>query len=121
MYNGNELSIIATPTITVEFGDTTYSAADVGTITGLIDFRKMAPYVGFGLASRGRVGIMFDLGVILQGSPQVAYDATTTLTGTALTAFNNAVADQAVVIEGEIPSFFKYYPVLGLGLRIKLK
>ena len=120
MWNGNKLSGSADPTVSVTIGDTTYSAANVGTLTAGIDFQKFAPYVGLGLGGRGKVGFFFDLGVVLQGSPQINYVATTSLTGPALTKFTQEVSDEIINIEDDL-SVFKYYPVVALGLRLKLK
>jgi hypothetical protein len=120
LWNGNELSGTASPTLAVAMGDTTYQASDIGTLTAVIDFKKFAPYLGIGLGGRGRIGFFFDVGIVLQGSPNLTYTATTTLTGAAATRFNQHVADEVANIEDDI-SWFKYYPVVGLGLRVKLK
>lgn len=91
VWNGNQLTIDANPTVSVSIGDTTYQATDIGTINGTIDFRSVSPYLGIGLAGRGRVSPVLQLGVVLQGAPRVAYTATTTLTGTAKTRFDQEV------------------------------
>jgi len=119
VWNGNRLAIDANPTISVTFGDTTYQAGDIGTINGKIDFRKVAPYLGIGFASRGRVSPVLQLGVVLQGVPQISYTATTTLTGAAKTRFDQEVQQEVAQIEDDL-SFFKYYPHVALGLTIRL-
>ena len=119
LWNGNRLTIDANPTVNVTIGDTTYQATDIGTINGKIDFRRVSPYLGVGFAGRGRVSPVLQLGVLLQGSPQVTYDATTTLTGAAKTRFDQEVQQEVAQIEDDL-SFFKYYPHVALGLTIRL-
>lgn len=119
VYNGNQLTIDANPTVSVTIGDTTYQANDIGTINGKIDFRKVSPYLGLGFAGRGKVSPVLQMGIVLQGAPQVSYTATTTLTGTAKTRFDQEVAQEVTQIEDDL-SFFKYYPHVALGLTIRL-
>jgi hypothetical protein len=120
MWNGNNLSGTATVSGSVDIGDSTYTAAQVGRLDATLDFKKFAPYVGFGFSGRGRVSFFFDLGLVLQGSPDITYVPTTTLTGAARTTLLAEVDKEVQQVEDDI-SFFKYYPVVGLGLRFKLK
>jgi hypothetical protein len=119
VWNGNRLTVDADPTISVPFGDTTYTATDIGTINGTIDFRRMSPYLGIGFAGRGKVSPVFQLGVVLQGTPQVSYTATTTLTGAARTRFEQEVEAEVAAIEDAL-GIFKFYPHVSLGLTIRL-
>lgn len=119
VYNGNQLTVDANPTVSVTIGDMTYTANDVGTINGKIDFRKVSPYLGIGFAGRGKISPVLQLGVVLQGAPQVSYTATTTLTGAAKTQFDQEVQQEVAQIEDAL-SFFKYYPHVALGLAIRL-
>lgn len=123
MRNGNKLELSADPTVAVDIGNTTYQASDVGTISGKIDFRKAAGYVGLGIGGRGRVGFIMDLGVMLQGSPRVSYSATTTLpAGPAQTAFNDEVQTEAANVQLDINdrSYLKLWPVVGIGLQVRI-
>jgi len=119
VWNGNRLTVDADPTVSVSFGDTTYTATDIGTINGKIDFRRISPYLGIGFAGRGRVSPVFQLGVVLQGTPQVSYTATTNLTGAARTRFEQEVQSEVAAIEDDL-GFFKFYPHVSLGLTIRL-
>lgn len=119
LWNGNQLTIDANPTVSVTIGDTTYTATDVGTINGKIDFKKVAPYVGIGLAGRGKVSLVLQAGIVLQGAPRVSYTATTSLTGAAKTRFDQEVQQEVAKIQDDL-SFFKYYPHVALGLAIRL-
>ena len=120
MWNGNELSGSATISGTVSIGDSTYTAGQVGKLTTALAFKKFAPYVGLGLSGRGKVSFFFDIGVVLQGSPDITYVPTTTLTGAARTVLLAEVDKEVQQVEDDI-AFFKYYPVVGLGLRFKLR
>ena len=53
----------------------------MGKINGTIDFRKGAGYLGLGVGGRGRIGLIMDLGVMMQGTPQVTYTATVSGSG----------------------------------------
>jgi hypothetical protein len=121
VWNGNKLSLTADPSTSVDIGNQTYTAAEIGTLSGAIDFNKVAPYLGFGLATQGRVGFTFDLGAAVQGSPKVTYTGTTTLTGPAQTTFNQNVAAETAEIQQDLDgrSYLKYYPVLAVGLQVK--
>ena len=67
------------PGSTVQINGDTYTAAQVGTMTGRIAYRSVAPYAGLGwgnLAPHTR-GFVYnvDLGVLFTGSPQVTLNA----------------------------------------------
>jgi len=119
MWNGNRLGGTATPTGTIDIGDTTYTASNIGTVAAGIDFKKFAPYLGIGLGGRGKVGFFFDLGVMFTGSPNITYATTSTLTGAARTQLDQEVQTEIDQIEDDI-KFFKYWPMVGLGLRFRL-
>ena len=73
MINSNELSMVADPAATYDIGGTTYSAAQVGNLSATVDFRKVAPYagIGFGHSASSGLGFMFEVGVLMQGKPNV--------------------------------------------------
>ncbi len=79
-YNDNKVNLTATPGAggTYTINGNTYSAAQVGTLTGAIGFNKTSPYGGLGFGNPMRGGpwsVMLDLGVLYQGSPQVTLSA----------------------------------------------
>lgn len=83
MSNGNKISLkgIASSTSEFEVGDCTYvsSASDPLFVNGNVDFNSTAPYLGFGWggnmnAAPGFYGI-FDIGVMLSGSPKADLNA----------------------------------------------
>ena len=125
MYNGNDFSIEATPENGVfSFNDVDYSAADVGSASGEIDFNRFAPYLGIGWRSshRREAGLSFnaDIGFMYHGEPDASLSVTCgsaipTLTCAQLQRDVDAERDQ---LQDELSSF-KWYPVLSLGLGYK--
>ena len=77
--NNNELSGDARLTSAVEIGNQTYTPAEIGALSAVIDFDDVAPYIGIGWgnAADGKrgFGFSFDLGLMLQGSANVKLDA----------------------------------------------
>lgn len=121
-YNGNEFDATGKPTAgNYTIDDTTYTAAEVGTLTGQIDFNSFAPYIGIGYGNAvgkdKKLSFVFDLGVMFQGSP----DVTVRSTGGALSsdaAFLAELENERRQLESEIEDF-EYYPVIFLGLSYK--
>lgn len=123
MINNNKLQVSADPTVAVQIGNTTYQATDVGTITGTIDYsKKTAPYLGLGIGGRGRIGFILEAGMLFTGSPRLTYSATTTLSGAAATAFQQQVNTETANVRADLEntSVLKTYPVVGIGLQVKI-
>lgn len=125
--SGPSIEVDGTPAAgtTVEIGDTTYTAAQVGSLTGEVEFgSSVAPYVGIGFGNvvgkNHRVTFLFDLGVVYTGKPDVSLTARC---GTALSATQCAQLQQDVreeVAELETDSNdFELYPVINLGIGIR--
>lgn len=96
----------------------TFSAAEVGNLTGKADLNSTAPYLGlgwvFGAGSKGGFGVSVDAGVLYQGSPKV------TLTSTGGTQSGNPILQsnldaEARKFEDDI-RFLRFYPALSLGI-----
>jgi hypothetical protein len=95
----------------------TYPVADVGSLTGRVDFNTAAPYLGFGYATRARgFGFMADLGVLFQGAPHT----TLMYSGCEATALTcAAVANDVAAEQGSLNSDvrdFRFYPVAKVGV-----
>src|SRR5262249_40433568 len=71
---GADLS--GTPTSDTQIGDTTYTPAQIGTMDGTLDYKDNVPYIGIGFGNAakapGRVKFLMDIGVLSQGSGDVA-------------------------------------------------
>ena len=101
----------------IEIGGTTYTES--GTLESAIDFKSTAPYlgIGWGNAASSRIGVVIDLGVAFQGSPQ------TELRGTGPLATAPGVQTSIDQEERELQDAldgYKYYPVLSVGLSFKI-
>jgi hypothetical protein len=120
--NGNQVEIRANPTGSVTIGGTTYTSSQVDTIHATIAFKKVAPFLGLALASGGRVGFVFELGAMMQGSPKLTYVATTTLTGTAKAQFDAEAQRERDELQADLDdrSYLKVWPVVGFGLQIRI-
>lgn len=119
LVNNNELSLTGKPNASASYtiNGVTYTAANVGTLTGKVTFNKTAPYLGLGWGSRpnGSFGLTADIGALYQGSPKLTLDATGALADPALAADLQAERAKA---ESDL-SDFKWYPVVSLGLYFR--
>lgn len=113
----NEVGLRATPTDQeIEVGDDTFTAAEVGTLTGRVEANDFAPTLTLGWAGGRSRGLKFgvDAGVMFQGAPSVAE-----LSGNGTLAndpdFRDALADERAEIEADIDSF-KLYPILQFSI-----
>ncbi len=121
LYNGNEASATG-KAVSGNFSidDVTYTAAEVGTLNGEIDFNSISPYVGIGygnaVAKGSNWSFVFDLGVIYQGEPDVSLTANGTSSSNA--AFISNLEDERRQLESELEDF-QFYPVLMIGVSYK--
>ena len=120
LINDNEGRMVARLNHDIEIGGTTYTPDQVGSLIGAVDFRKTAPYLGLGLAGRGKVAVLFDLGVGFTGTPRASLAGLTPLTGSAKAQFDANVADELAQIQAEIDgkSYLKFHPVVSVGFKI---
>jgi len=128
--SGPKVEVDGTPApgTTVEIGDTEYTAAQVGSLTGELEFGdSFAPYFGIGygnvVGKNHRVTFLFDLGVMYTDEPKV------TLTARCGPAFNSNPAGCAQLqrdVQEEIDELktdaedFQFYPVISLGIGVRL-
>jgi len=104
---------------TQEFGGTTYTGAEVGTLSGDFNLKNAMPYlgIGFGNPVGRRVGINLDLGVGFGSKPTVE----NVVASGVVTAEQGWAADlnaRVQELEDDIPELLKYYPVVSLSLSI---
>jgi len=113
--NENEILIEATPTADIDIGGTTYTPAEAGFLSGTIGFDSTAPYAGIGwgnFTKGGRVGFLFDFGVLAQGSGDVTLSSNSSLVDPA------DLALEIAEIEDDIDGF-DLWPVISFGLAIR--
>lgn len=100
-------------------GDT-YSAAQVGTLTGVGKFPDIGPYAGFGFGTPARKGgpvsFLFDLGAVI-GQAKVALAATGAATNPQLAADLQA---QSAQTQHDVDKYAKVFPVLSFGIAYRL-
>ncbi len=121
VWNSNQGAVQAQLTGPVTIGAQTYQPAEIGALTGLVNYsERYAPYAGLGFGGRGRVSFLFDLGVVFSGFPQVSLTGAPTLTGQAKAVFDQNVLQEVQEIQNQIESrqYLKYTPVVSLGLRV---
>jgi hypothetical protein len=112
----NRVELVATPTAAVEIGGTTYTPAQVGTISGEVRGKNFSPTLTVGYGNDGGTGFYFgaDAGALFQGSPRVRQLKTTGLLATDATFQANLLKERQS-IEHDIGRF-KVYPILQLAL-----
>ena len=118
--NGNKLALKGQPSggfYTIN--GTQYNTGQVGSLDAAVDFNKAAPYFGIGYGrpiNRG-LSLIFDAGVMFQGSPKSKIDLTCGPLATpaeCTQAQSDARAEQSRLDESL--HSFKYYPVISVGL-----
>lgn len=106
------------PATTVEIGGTTYTGAQIGTLTGDVSYNDVAPFVGLGYdgfmkrssnwSFNARAGVMF------VGSPEVDLTAAGGLVS-ASPMVQAELQNEIANLEAELDDY-KYYPVVTLGI-----
>ena len=116
----NSLDLDAQTTATYEIGDTTYTAAQVGSLTGELDFNDVCPYIGFGWGNPFGEDeswlFLIDFGVMFQGSPEVDLNANGALANNA--AFMADLAREQDNLENKVDEY-EFYPVVSLGVAYR--
>lgn len=120
-FGEKKLDLTALPGQTYQIGGQTYSAAQVGTLTGSADLEDTAPFVGLGwdttFQGDGNIGFKFIAGAVFTGSPDVELNST----GGTLSNdpnFQSQLATEEQNLEDDIDSF-KVYPVVQAGLTFR--
>lgn len=114
-YNGNKLTMVGRPTAnTFTFNGTTYTTAQVGSVTSTVDFNKLAPYAGVGwgdaVSSGSPIGFSLELGVLYMGKPK------TSVTAPGVSAAN--IAAEKRKLDNSLKNM-QFYPVASVGVNFK--
>jgi hypothetical protein len=114
--NKNKVSLSAKPTGDVEVGDETFTAEEVGTLSGVVKTNSLAPTLTLGWRGGASRGISFGIeaGGMFQGSPTINnLHATGTLASDPEFQANLRREEQEV--EGDLDNF-KVYPIVQLSI-----
>ncbi len=118
--NNNTLSATGAPQTSYTIGNTTYSAEEIGTLSGNVTFKHYAPFAGIGwgnaVGNHSALSFAVDLGVIFQGTPDVALAASGSMATNEL--FKADLDREINTVKSKINDI-KYYPVISLGLAYK--
>lgn len=116
--DGGNFTVLGTLDEAQDFGDNTYTPAEVGTLTGTFNLKSAMPYVGIGFGNPvGRtIGINLDFGVGIGNKPGVELSADGLLGSDA--TFLADLNEREQEIRDDIPELLKYYPVVSLSLSI---
>ena len=115
--NGNEMNMASVDQPgngDFTIGGITYPAAGVGTLSSNTSFGSTSPYVGLGFDFEvfGKAGLNFDVGVLLQGDPEVTLVADGLLASDP--SFQAELEAERQDLEDKF-SDFKAYPVVSLS------
>lgn len=103
----------------VDIGGSTYTPAEVGNLTGLLETRDVSPYIGlgFGNPATSRVGFFVELGVAFHGNPKASATADGPIA--AAPGFQQDLDREIQDITDDVENFI-VYPVLSIGVSIGL-
>lgn len=114
--NRNRVDLSATPTGTTEIGGVEYSAAQIGTLSGRGETKKVAPALTLGWSGAKRRGFMFgfDAGVLFQGAVRVReFRATGALANDA--TFRANLETERRDLQDDVDDY-KVYPIMQFAI-----
>jgi len=118
--NETDVDLDSTYRGTVEIDGTTYTAGEVGVLSGNFGFDNVAPYIGIGwgnaFGKSRRWGFVTDLGVAFIGSPDVKLSATGTLASDP--TFRSHLAREEADLKDDLEDL-KIYPVFSANLYFR--
>lgn len=118
--NGNKGELKATPSgATIDIGEDTYTAAEIGTLSGKAEVKDFAPALTLGYGGGLRRGLAFTLeaGVLFQGAVRIKeFTSTGTLANDA--AFRADLERERRSLQDDVDDY-KVYPILQAGLKYR--
>jgi hypothetical protein len=103
----------------VDIGGRSFTPAELGTLSGVLDSKDKAPYalIGFGKHTTAGIGLFLDLGVAFTGDPQVSLAADNGSFND-LSELRQRLDAEEREIEDDLGQYLKLWPILNLGLKI---
>ena len=101
-----------------EIGDDVYTAAEVGTLDGEIDFDSVSPFATLGWGNPfhgGRVGFRFEVGALYQGDSDVRLAASN---AAATPGLQEDIDAEIAELENDLDDF-EFWPIVSLGVTIR--
>lgn len=116
-----DIGLNATPSAPVRIGGQTFTPAQVGTLSGQIKLKDVAPFAGVGFDNTftraSRWGFRAVAGVAWSDKPEVGLESTGgTLSGDP--AFRARLAQERASIQSDVENY-GFYPIVQLGLNYK--
>jgi hypothetical protein len=118
-YNDNHVNLTATPSGPVTIGGTSYTPAEVGSLTGSAEYNKFTPYAGLGYTSnRGDAGLsfVFDAGVMFQGRPDITLAGSGPITSSP--SFQADLERERQQIRSDL-KWTRFYPAVRAGVAYR--
>jgi hypothetical protein len=120
--NHNEVTSTATAQGSYDIGGKTYSAAEIGSLDGKVDFRTTAPYLGIGWGNAvddgNPLSFSLDIGVMFQGTPKVSITPKDVQAGVDTALLQDNIDREIADVKDDIDNL-KYYPIISLGVAYK--
>ena len=118
--NKNRVNVHAEPSANYKLGDTTYTAAQVGSLDGKVKFRQETPYLGLGwgnpFGKESRWSFNADAGIMYQGSPHVSLSANGALASDP--TFQANLEREKSELKDKVDRF-RYYPVVAVAVTYR--
>jgi len=122
IFSSNTIEGTANADETIEIGDQTFDASELGSVDADIDITNdISPYVGLGwgnvVGTNKGLGFWFNAGVLFGGSPEVNVSPNIApgVPAEVVAEINTAAEAEEAELEDEI-GFFDFYPVVSLGI-----
>lgn len=116
-HNANEFSVRGRPAAgTFDINGTTYTAAQIGELSGKVDFERVAPMLAIGWGNTTRKGFTYsvDIGVLYQRAPRAQLSVTCG-SGVNCGQLQADVAAEQRQLQDDLDGY-KFWPVLQLGV-----
>jgi hypothetical protein len=119
-YNGNNADVKSKAAGSVDIGNQTFFIGPADQVSGEVDFRKFAPYLGFGwgnnFGNQNKIAVSLDFGLLFQGSGNVDLKVNGLLASAP--GIDIALSQEESEAENEFDDY-TYYPVISLGLSYR--